>query len=225
MSHPGPLGLIITTMIANIPQVLLSFLYLTYNSLFTCMWLAQEWDQYSRRRRPLRVTTPQGIQRSTYRLQLPYHYSVPLLITSGILHWLASQSLFLARVDSFDQNDEIDPAQSVSTCGYSPIAMITLVMFGSTICLLEIANGFRKLKTGMPTAGSCSAAISAACHPPDYDQDAALKPVMWGVVGKGTFEGKKREEEFGHCAFSSFPVEELVEGRWYAGKPPPPQAS
>lgn len=30
-------------LVANLPQVILSFLYLTYNSLFTCMLVAKEW--------------------------------------------------------------------------------------------------------------------------------------------------------------------------------------
>ena len=180
------------------------------------MWLAQEWDEYSRHRKPLRVTTPQGRQRSTYRLQLPYRYSIPLLITAGILHWLTSQSIFLARVDVFGQDDKMISDKTVSSCGYSPIAIMTLLIFGGAICLLEVATGFRKFRAGMPLAGSCSAAISAACHPPDYDRDAAMKPVVWGVVGKGKFESLDGEEEFGHCAFSSSDVEEVVEGKWYA---------
>lgn len=49
-----------------------------------------------------------GQQRSTYRLQLPYVYGVPLVIISSGLHWLVSQSLFLARVTMFDSLDVKD---------------------------------------------------------------------------------------------------------------------
>ncbi|ODM24070.1 hypothetical protein SI65_01660 [Aspergillus cristatus] len=43
--------------------------------------------------------------------------------------------------------------------------------------------GFKHFKNSMPLAGSYSAAISAACHPPPGGGDA-LKPVMWGEVLK-----------------------------------------
>ena len=36
----------ITVLVANAPQVILSFLFLTYNGLYTCMLLADEWNGY-----------------------------------------------------------------------------------------------------------------------------------------------------------------------------------
>ncbi|KAJ6180876.1 hypothetical protein N7519_011337 [Penicillium mononematosum] len=40
---------------------------------------------------------------------------------------------------------------------------------------------FRRFKSAaMPIAMNSSAVISAACHPPSDDVDAAEKPVMWG---------------------------------------------
>lgn len=56
---------------------------------------------YYLRKKPLRVTAPQGQQRSTYYLHLPYRYSVPLIVTSALLHWLVSQSIFLVRIDEY----------------------------------------------------------------------------------------------------------------------------
>ena len=180
------------------------------------MLLAQEWNDYSYHRKPLRVTSPVGVQRSTYRLQLPYRYSIPLLIVSGLLHWLVSQSIFIARVTTFDTTDMIDNSESISTCGYSPIAIITLLIFGFIICLLEAAVGFRRFRPGMPFVGSCSAAISAACHHPEEDYDAALKPIKWGAVGE-EIPDEALGRVYGHCAFTSYEVKEPVEGHWYAG--------
>lgn len=117
MAVPGSWGLLLITILANIPQLLLSFCYLTFNCIFTCMLVAQEWNSYSHRRRHLRVTSPQGNQRSTYRLQLPYRYSMPFLVLSGILHWLTSQSLFLARVTTYDKYGRRNEEQSISTLG------------------------------------------------------------------------------------------------------------
>lgn len=42
--------------------------------------------------------------------------------------------------------------------------------------------GRRKLDGAMPVVGSCSVAISAACHRPDWDTDAAFKPVQYGLT-------------------------------------------
>lgn len=71
---------------------------------------------------------------------------------------------------------------SVFTCGFSPIAIITVIIVGSIVILYGILTGLRKYKAGMPFVGSCSAAISAACHFMSSDSDAALLPIMWGVV-------------------------------------------
>lgn len=207
--------IIFTIVIANSPQVILSFLYLTYNGLFTCMLLADEWNDYAHTRKALRVTSPVGDQRSTYRLQLPYKYGVPLLVMSGLLHWLVSQSIFLARVSVYDNLGEEDTIQSISTCGYSCIAIIFTIITGFTVVMLGIANGLRKYKPGMPLAGSCSAAISAACHPPAEDVNPSSDAVMWGVVGYET--AKDGAEYIGHCSLTSFEVRAPVSGELYAG--------
>lgn len=83
-------SIVSAVLVANSPQFLLSFLYFAYNSLWTYMLLTDEWASYARRRKPLRVTSPTGIQRSTYRLQLLYRYGIPLMLMSGLLHWLVS---------------------------------------------------------------------------------------------------------------------------------------
>ena len=52
--------------LANLPQALLSYLYLLFNGLLTCMLGTEEWPHYYLTRKPLRVTSPKGKQRSTY---------------------------------------------------------------------------------------------------------------------------------------------------------------
>ncbi len=175
------------------------------------MLLAEEWSGYAHERKPLRVTNAMGEQRSTYRLQLPYRYGIPLLVLSGTLHWLVSQSLFLARVTAFAPDGSEDVKASVSMIGYSCIAIITVIILGSVVVLLGIAMGFRRYKAGMPLVGSCSAAISAACWRPSEDEGVERKGIMWGVVGS------KDEQGIGHCCFSSWDVERPVAGEMYAG--------
>ena len=200
----GPKGLLLNILLANLPQVILSFLYMMYNGVFTCMLLSHEWNMFGYRQRPLRVTTPSGKQRSTYWLQLPYQYSLPLLVLSGLMHWLVSQSLFLARIamrgDPIFHLNSHDPEHediTISTCGYSPIAIFFTIIVGSTMVIGLIANGFRKYRPGIPLASSCSAAISASCHPPAEDIDAAMLPIRWGEVKLKTQNG------IAHCTFTS----------------------
>ncbi|CAF9925048.1 hypothetical protein IMSHALPRED_006362 [Imshaugia aleurites] len=212
----GAAGVIFTVLVANSPQILLSFLYFGYNGLYTCMLLAEEWSAYASKRQFLRVTSPTGGQRSTCRLQLPYRYGVPLLIGSSTLHWFVSQSIFLARVNVIDSTGSEVPNVGISTCGYSPMAMIVVIILGSIVVLLGISMGCRRARGGMPLAGSCSAAISAACHPPKTDVDASLKRVMWGVVAEESF--KHLGESVGHCSFTSLKVEAPTVGKLYAGR-------
>ena len=197
------LGIIPTVLVVNVPQILLSFSFLGYNGLFTCMLLADEWNGYSSERKPLRVTSPKGTQRSTYRLQLPYKYGIPLLVISSTLHWLVSQSVFLAIVVQIDGTEvRVD-----NTMGYSCIAIITTIFLGSIVVIVGILIGFRRYKPGIPLVGSCSAAISAACHQPKEDEDAADKPLMWGVVST--------KNGVGHCCFTSFEVTAPIAGELY----------
>ena len=206
---PSETGLFAIVLLANLPQILLSFLYLTYNGLFTCMLLGQEWNRYGHYRKPLRVSWPKEGQRSTYWLQLPYTYGLPLMVFSGVLHWLVSQSIFLARVAVIAPTNNQDGENSISTCGYSNIAIITVILVGSIALVFGNANGFRKYSGSMPLVGSNSAAISAACHAPNGDINASVSPIMWGAVETGG--------EVGHCCFTSFDVIPLESGKLYAG--------
>lgn len=211
---PGSGGLLLIVLVANSPQAILSFLFLTYNGLYTCMLMANEWSNYAYERKSLRVSNPVGDQRSTYRLQLPYKYGIPLTVLSGTLHWLVSQSLFLARAATFNSDGEENTRESISTVGYSCIAIITVIVLGVIVVALGILNGFRRYRPVMPLVGSCSAAISAACHRPREDIDAATLPVLWGAVSG------QEECAVGHCCFTSFEASPPVEGKAYAGQHP-----
>jgi hypothetical protein len=71
----------------------------------------------------------------------------------------------------------------------------------------------------MPLAGTCSALISAACHPPEDDTKASLLLVHWGVVDMSEQvsqeDGHLEQDIVGHCSFTSFDVTEPIEGRLY----------
>ena len=171
--------------LANFPQGLLSILYLTYNGLFTCMLMEQEWQDFAHRRKHLRVSSPRAGQRSTYYLQLPYHYAIPLIFSSGLMHWLISQSIFLAHVIAYTVDGVRDPEHDVITCGYSPIAIIFAIVMGGLMIIAVIGTALRRYESLMPLAGKCSAVISAACHRLLEDFNAATRP----VTGCGKREG------------------------------------
>lgn len=155
--------------LTNLPQVLLSFIYFTYNALFTCMLLGEEWAKFVYERKTLRVTCPVGKQRSTFWLQLPHSYGIPLLVMSMVLHWLVSVSFFVVRITLRDPSNltqnpsfENTNGKELLTCAWSSIAIITAMIFGAILLLLLCLSGCRRYKPGMPLAGSSSAAVQLA---------------------------------------------------------------
>lgn len=119
-----PAGLILNVLGANLPQLLVSLLYIFYNGMISSFMVQREFSRMKTVRKTLRVSEPNGIQRSSYFISLPLRYGLPLYITSGVIHWLLSQSFFLARITAFFPSGEIDYDSSFSTCGYSPRAII-----------------------------------------------------------------------------------------------------
>ena len=206
-------------LIANIPQAILSFIYLHLNGLLTTMFLASEYLDFATHRKGLRVSIPKPdtAQRSTYFLQLPYRIAIPLMALSGILHWLVSQSIFLAVVAEYASTGVLTSSVAVASCGFSPLAMILVLALGGAIVVTTTTVGRLRFKTsGMPLAGSCSAAISAACHPPSWDIDAATKRVKWGVIPGSENGNVMTQEEVGHCSFTSGDVDQVRNGSMYA---------
>jgi hypothetical protein len=204
---------------ANVPQVFLSFLYFAYNGLFTCFLLGKEWTSYSVERKGLRVSHgPRGSQRSTYFLQLPYRVAVPMLALCGALHWVCSQSIFLVSVlvDTSVRDGQGQPPTEFALCGYSPPAILTLVVVGLIMVGFAWAMGRRKFHTGMPIAGSCSLAMSAFCHLHEWEDGVASAemPVQWGAIA-----GEMADLQWMHCSFSARAVQEPLQGVVYGGLP------
>ncbi|KAE8449001.1 hypothetical protein EG329_008589 [Mollisiaceae sp. DMI_Dod_QoI] len=181
-------------LLANLPQLIFTFLYVIYNGLFTCMLEAKEWSRFAKARLPLRVSHPEGEQRSTGYLQLPYTFSMsflmsqsqPLLVFAALMHYLISESLFLVYVPILlagpEPPDPLNPMETIIQVGYSCIAIFVSIIVGFTaLVILNLNAIFRHYDPGVPLVGSCSAAISAACHPPAADCNTAWKCVQWGV--------------------------------------------
>lgn len=224
-------------LLANLPQAVVSFIYLIYNGMFTTMLANREWTQYSIKRASLRVTKPGPGQRSTHFLQLPYTFSVPLLLGGVLLHWFISQSIFLARIAVFQDGKLVEYDQlrqyghignekdkTFTGIGFSDAGFIASLAWGGSVILIIIAVAcIMVYPKGMPLGGTNSAVISATCHVRYEDglqeqriegEDIADQQLKWGVTicgGRG---------KVGHCCFSSGEVERPSVGYLYAGVPP-----
>lgn len=215
-------SILTTSLLVNLPQVVSSSLYFIYNSIYTSMASAYEWSLRAHVQKSLRVTSPSGLQRSTYWLQLPWKFSFPLLCASALLHWLISQSIFLVNVRIQAATHQYLPGPDayfpdanedgyITGIGYSPLPIICATVLGFLMFISLFGVGCFKLKPGIPAVGSNSLGISAACHPPDEDNDAALKPVLWGAT-------RHQDDNLtpGHCSFSSLEVDKPRAGDIYA---------
>jgi hypothetical protein len=190
------------------PQVLLSICYINLNTVCTSMASSAEWNNLATDRKGLRVTKPNGDQRSTYFLQLPYKFALPLMVLSGGLHWLLSQSFFLIRIDFYPRN-ATEPSEWKSACGVSFSSLITFCTVAvALVCALRWL-GRRPMYPKLPLAESCSLMISAACHPDPDEVDPHLAKVQWGVVEGLEVQGH------GHCSLSSKAVKKPKVGEIY----------
>jgi hypothetical protein len=153
------------------------------------------------------------------------------MVLSVTLHWLVSQSIFLVAIELYEVNGDLyevngdlrvfdsnsvrlfDSQSDLKTLGYSPLAIIAVLALGGLMVISMVAFGYIPYKRGMPLAGTCSLAISAACHPTEQvegDENIAEKMLQWGVVSIG-------DDEIGHCAFSADEVGAVVKGKLYGG--------
>ncbi|KAF5366495.1 hypothetical protein D9757_012166 [Collybiopsis confluens] len=215
----GYIGLLISVLVSNSPQLVLSIIYLFFNSLCTKTCLAREWSVYAHSRKPLRVSSPRGDQRSTYFLQIPYRFGLPLMAYLAVLHWLTSESLFPVQINYYyPYNSEAAAPDSYSSCGFSAIGLIFTLIVGTTLILGVFIIAFSTHLNGdIPLVGSCSAAISASCHPPIPDGSDSLKPLKWGaVVGAEDDVTQTNRGGVGHVCFSSGVIVEPIPGCCYS---------
>lgn len=198
-------AVLITALIANSPQLALSFLYLVYNTIVTQMHLGEDWDLYGaytettrhkvkvfskkETHRRLRVADPKGQQKSTYMLSLPLRFAIPLLIISGIMHWLMSLTFFLANISVIPRDGNSPRHDEVTAVAYAPQGMFYL--FGVSVFMVVVLAIFSVRKFGgeMHIVGSNSAAISAACHvgpmPERRRREMVLRRIAWGELPAG----------------------------------------
>lgn len=135
-------------LVTNIPQIVFSFCYLAVNALFTQLQVEQEWNSYAQSYKPLRVSYPTGDQTSTYRLQLPYRYSVPLMAASILMHWLISNCLYIIILEGGKCSDQVEmEAKSINRTKTCSPAFVNATLdhdFRTTIASLQPYLGVSK---------------------------------------------------------------------------------
>lgn len=177
-------------LVANSPQVIVSFIYLFFNSIFTRQLVADEWTRFVRDdgKKTLRVTSPVGLQRSSYFLSLPLKYSIFLVTGSIALHWFISQGIFLVQTRSFGAGPlgEWHPEFDVSARGYTVLGIVLAIALGAILVLGLMINSsarsFRDIPEGFQLLGMSSTGIGLMCQRPLDDTDAHLFPISIGVV-------------------------------------------
>lgn len=197
--------------IANSAQLVVTLCYYFYNSLLTRMLLSAEYSSYGVNRKPLRVTWPVGgsKQRSTYWLSIPYRYGLPAMALFTIVHWLVSQGIFFVLAFPYDTDGNIlyEQKKSVPASSYMPLICAGAIL--GVLGIMIIGVSFRRLKSAIPLAGTCSAAISAACHPPENVRTGTVThgELMWGetdlpwALDSGD-DDDESDGPKGHCSFT-----------------------
>jgi hypothetical protein len=124
----GGADLIGNILVANSPQVIFSFIYLFYNNILTRQLAADEWVRFvsPSGKKPLCVSAPAGMQRSSHFLSLLMRYGVPLMANLMLLHSLISQGIFLVQTSSFSPGPDglCLPEFDVSATGFSVLGII-----------------------------------------------------------------------------------------------------
>ncbi|KAK7970083.1 hypothetical protein PG988_009156 [Apiospora saccharicola] len=176
-----------TALVANTPQLLGIYVYLTCNAVLTAMLAHAEVSRFAVRRGGLRVSVPRldTAQRSTFHLHLPLHVSLPLLMGCAALHWLLGESLFLLRV----------AATVMTAVGYSAIPILaTAGLLALLVGVMLVVGWFRRYMGAerMPLFATCSASLAAATCPTSsffYPQVVAAKSGGVGANGEEKMEG------------------------------------
>jgi len=183
--------------IGNSPQIAISALYLFYNNVFTCMLRNAEITSYGTYAggKHLRTSFPQRGERPAYFLQVPWRYAIPLMSAYAFLHFLLSQTLFIVVNDPYDAVGNLWEDMSETVLMWSPEALMISIVWLTVLLVVLYGFGLRRLDTrGMPLLGSCSIAISAACHGPlvsDGIVDPTGRRVQYGELGSNGGEGMR----------------------------------
>lgn len=184
--------------LANIPQLFLALVWLLFMSATTSMFLAQDWSRFGQTGQALMVSSPRGEQRGTWLLGAPLKFAIPLMALQILLHWFMAQSIFLVQMTAYNQDGSIyqmsDFEEKMINCGFSPMGIVFTVITSLLLVLSSVVLMCRRFPEGSPPmVSTCSAAISAACHPFVSEQHMEYREMIWTA-------SKRFDYGVGHCS-------------------------
>jgi hypothetical protein len=106
------------------------------------------------------------------------------MIAMALVHWLISRGIYLVNVRVYDINGVEIPSRARYGRAMSPLPLLLALLLGTAMWITLFILMGKRLGRGMPIIGTCSAAISAACHPPTEKGVDATRALMYGVVSK-----------------------------------------
>ncbi|RYO95222.1 hypothetical protein DL766_006183 [Monosporascus sp. MC13-8B] len=204
-----------TALLASLPRLLPAVLYLTVNALLTTYFLGHEFALFAAGvPRALRVSSvPAGQQTTSLYLTLPRPASWVLLALFAGIGFLTSQAVsplvtFATPPSSAAPRTVIAINTTALLALLAALAALALSTLGLGLLRRApfaplVASGGTAVP-GNPLAqalrgGSCSAVVSAACHPPRGAYESARGCVAWGVVD----DGGEGDGAVARCAFTS----------------------
>jgi hypothetical protein len=189
----------IQVIIANSPQLWLSFGYLLWNNQITRIWMEREWRSYYRKTHVPRVSyrTDETGVRATRWLQLPYWLTAILMTLSTVMHWLVSQTMFVV---------EILGSPGYFYMNYSPLAIIGIGVVATVLVLGITIYYFVPLRTWMPLMAGSARVVFESCVRLD-SSSLPVGGIAWGDVSTP----RERLAGFGEI------VGPLVKGVMYPG--------
>ncbi|KAF4872037.1 hypothetical protein CGCSCA1_v008817 [Colletotrichum siamense] len=207
----NPIG---SSLLSNLPQLGLSITCLLLNVIYTRMFMAREWSSYSLNLKPLRVSAPKGQQQSEPFLEIPLPYAVAMQAAGLLVHWLCANSVYAIIIEPLEA---IPPNQIVSS-SYGQVTMYinillsfkaaiaTMVVLFAMLLVPIIASRFR-LSGETVMVGSCSAAVSAACHVlrPNRELSTVTTPEplsSWGLSESDSIPLNQVGQKSGHVHVS-----------------------
>ncbi|CAI6267609.1 unnamed protein product [Periconia digitata] len=217
---------------SNSPQLALALAYFIWNSHITVMISAREYTmyaastkcmndtQYHQPKHALRLTyVREGTQqRNSHFFAIPLRYWIPITALWTLLQWLASQAVFFARLDLLSHWLQVSE-YSISQVGYSVLGIICFTAVSCVVFISGSVLSIKNINNEMPLAATCSAALSAACHPKDPTLKHFEKKIHWGVEkadDEAITGGIDGREPLERCTFTSLEARYPTTGSFYA---------
>jgi hypothetical protein len=176
-------SLVMMVLLANLPQLALALIYFSYSAILTTMFIAADWSRFAFKPQTLMVSMPENkMQRLVWFLGIPLPFAILLIVMQVALHWLTSQSLFVAQIFRMGLDNVASSTPIILNCGFSPIAIVFSLVLAILMLVPVFLLMYRKFPQGSPpVVGTNSAAISAACHAKIMEYDLSLGPLRWGA--------------------------------------------